>query len=472
MRKVATFLILFFLACTVEIMAKEPVTTIHIISGQSTTVQIPHATVEYHGEFWWVNGEICAPIHVIYDNGGDHGVCARPSGETDPEKLYEFRLENIQFDTWHQIQELKAGDRDAESTFKVDNIDPLLGTVRLYLLQEDRTVTLSVGDSITAKGVPQATIKLTDINIGLFSTTAKFSVTYKTPIEADIVVYHYQAQETSRTVPNENQTNENPKNGSPKIPPLNTSTPIAMIVVGEHAVGADVAAGAKVGIAVQKWIDILKDRAAGEAARSLLGPLGPAIIKAIVAPVQNLNADAMLDTEVKDPDTIAPVVYTVGGPVANEYTKTILEKNADELPVKFVKENGKWYLVSRYGDKWGGSYGIILIIPTAKDVFEFQQRRIEGKIKVADIVVAGLDRWGTYAACELLQGEFMKPILGKKPRPELEYFIELQGRVLMLFSQNPLEAFTITIDPSNPFKLQPIAIIVDKNGQIVKVFVG
>lgn len=467
MRKVATFLILFLLICTVEIMAEEPVATIHIISGQSTTAQLPHATVEYYGEFWWINGEICAPIHVIYDNGGDHGVCARPSGETDPEKLYEFKLENIEFDTWHQIQELKAGDTDAESTFKVDNVDPLLGTVRLYLLHEDRTVTLSVGDSITAKGVPQATIKLIDINIGLFSTTVKFNVTYKTPIEADIVVYHYQAQGTPGATPNENQTNE-----SPKIPPLNISTPIAMIVVGEHAAGADVAAGAKVGIAVQKWIDILKDRTAGEAARGFLGPLGPAIIKTTMAPIQNLNADAMLDTEVKDPDTIAPVVYTVGGPAANEYTKTILEKNANRLPVKFVKENGKWYLVSRYGDKWDGSYGIILTIPTAKDAFEFQQRRIEGKIKVADIVVAGLDRWGTYAACELLQGEFMKPILGEKPRPELEYLIELQGRALMLFSQNPLEAFTITIDPNNPFKLQPIAIIVDKNGQIVKVLVG
>jgi len=31
-------------------------------------------------------------------------------------------------------------------------------------------------------------------------------------------------------------------------------------------------------------------------------------------------------------------------------------------------------------------------------------RLAEGKIKVADVVVAGTDRWGTYGACDLLQG--------------------------------------------------------------------
>jgi len=42
----------------------------------------------------------------------------------------------------------------------------------------------------------------------------------------------------------------------------------------------------------------------------------------------------------------------------------------------------------------------------------------------------------------------------------------------MLFSQNPLEAFTITVDPNNPFKLQVTAVIVDKDGKIVKVISG
>ncbi|WP_461865060.1 S-layer protein, partial [Thermococcus sp.] len=194
--------------------------------------------------------------------------------------------------------------------------------------------------------------------------------------------------------------------------------------------------------------------------------------KAAMAPVQNLNADAMLDTEVKNPDTIAPIVYAVGGPVANEYTKAILEKNADRLPVKFVKEGNQWYIVDKDGNKWGKGYGLILIIPAAENPADFQIRLSEGKTKVADIVVAGTDRWGTYAACGLLQGEFLKLILGGKPEPELEYFLQLQSRILLLFGQNPLEAFNVNLDPTNPFKLQVLAIIVDKDGKIVKVVTG
>ncbi|WP_054841191.1 hypothetical protein [Thermococcus peptonophilus] len=183
----------------------------------------------------------------------------------------------------------------------------------------------------------------------------------------------------------------------------------------------------------------------------------------------------MLDTEVSDPDNIAPVVYTVGGPAANQYTKLILEKNEDRLPVKFVKENGKWYLVSKSGDRWSGSYGgVILIIPAADSVVELQKRLTEGQVKVADVVVAGLDRkGGTYAACNLLQRGFIAPpILSGDSISELEYFIEFQSRMLLLFGDDPVQAFTTAAGPSSGFKLQVTAVVVTEYGKIVKVIYG
>ncbi|GEM_PF-2731827 len=467
MKKVAGLVVIFLLFTSLGTVSARVVKTFHIVKGQSYTFDLPKAVITIENAEFNYDPEmgIYVSMMVHYkDTGNEHGTPTSERGETDPDRTYTYYLRNIKFDTWSQTVELEQNEQDPYAVFIVKQIDMLAGKVVIESTWGEQK-SMSIDEEVWVYGVPKAKVKLVSIEAGLLSLKAKFQVTYYDPVEADIVVEEYQEQQASPT-PTENQTNT-----APQIPQLNLSTPTAMIVVGENAAGADVAAGAKVAIAVQKWIDIIKEKGA-EVAVPELGKLSGLIAKAVTAPVQNLNADAMLDTEVKDPDRISPVVYTVGGPVANEYTKELLEENADRLPIKFIKEGNQWYIMDKDGNKWGKGYGVITVIPAGETPAELQIRLAEGKTKVVDVIVAGTDRWGTYGACNLLQGEFMKPILGEKPKPELEYFIEVQSRVLLLFSQNPLEAFTITIDPNNPFKLQTIAIIVDKDGKIVKVVTG
>jgi len=479
MKRLAAFLIFLLAGAMMPAgiaVAESPVATFQVVAGEPWTKEIPGAIVNWTGEFDYPSNGWEAMFSVYFtETSHQHGVPATKYGFVDSDGKYIWILTDVQTQDSSESKELGLMERWHDLVVKF--IDPISGKVVIDNIYNGKTYTLHIGDKVDITGeLPdssiheQTVLELKNIETGLFGSKAVLVLHHITAVRGTVEVYPNpgyppgtELGENATPGPSENQTNE-----SPKIPPLNLSTPTAMIVVGENAAGADVAAGAKVGIAVQKWIDILKDKTAGEAARTVLGPLGPAVTKTIMAPVQNLNADAMLDTEVQDPDRIAPVVYTVGGPVANQYTAQILASRND-LPVKFVKENGKWYLVDKYGDKWSGSYGMILVIPTIQNPAELQIRLAEGKIKVADILVAGLDRWGTYAACNLLQGEFMKPILGEKPEPTLKYFLELQTRMLFLFGQNPLDAFTISIDPSNPFKLQPTAIVVDKDGKIVKV---
>ena len=478
MKKLAAFLIFLLAGAVVPAgMAKAdeptPVATFQVVAGQPWTKEIPGAVVNWTGEFYYSKGEGWEAAFAVHytETGHDHGVTATEKGFVDSDGKYIWILTDVKTQDNPETKELGLMESWHDLTVKF--IDSLSGKVVIDNDYSGKTYTLYVGDKIDVSGEildsninEQTVLELKGIKTGLFGSKAVLILHHITAVSGTVEIYPYTGEPPAPQKPHQNQTNT-----TPQIPQLNLSTPTAMIIVGEHAAGADVAAGAKVAIAVQKWIDIIKEKGA-EVAVPELGKLSGLIAKAVTAPVQNLNADAMLDTEVKDPDRIAPVSYTVGGPVANEYTRAILEKNADRLPVKFVKEGNQWYIVDRAGDKWGKGYGVIIVIPAAETPAELQIRLAEGKIKVADVVVAGTDRWGTYGACDLLQGEFLKPILGEKPRPELEYFIEIQGRALMLFSQNPLEAFTITVDPNNPFKLQVTAIIVDKDGRIVKVLAG
>ncbi|MFA4640905.1 hypothetical protein [Pyrococcus kukulkanii] len=440
----------------------EPVATFQVVAGQPWTKEIPGAIVNWTGEFQYSKNEGWMAVFNVYftETGNKHSVVASEIGEKDADEKYIWLLVDVKTNDNPETQEL--GLFETWHDLSVELIDPITGKAIIKDQYNGKTYTLYEEEKVEIRqfDVHEKTVlELKEIKVTLTGSKVVLVLHHITAVSGTVEVY----QPPEENLP-KNQTTQ-----APQLNPLNT--PTAMIVVGEHAAGADVAAGAKVAIAVQKWIDIVKEKG-GEIAIPELGHLGGLIAKAVTAPVQNLNADAMLDTEVKDPDRIAPLVYTVGGPVANKYTKAILEKNADRLPVKFVKENNKWYLVSKYGDKWEGSYGVIMTVPAARDVFELQQRLLEGKIKVADVIVAGLDRWGTYGACELLQGEFLNPILGKEPKKELMLFLELQTRMLFLFGQNPLEAFMFSVDPSNPFKLQTIAIIVDKDGKIVKVIGG
>lgn len=172
-----------------------------------------------------------------------------------------------------------------------------------------------------------------------------------------------------------------------------------MIVVGEYVVGVDVVVGVKVGIVVQKWIDIIKEKGV-EFVILGFGYFGGFIVKVVIVLVQNFNVDVMFDSEVKDFDRIVFIVYIVGGLVVNEYIKLIFEKNVDRLLVKFIKENGKWYIKDRKGNKWDNGYGIIFIIFVFENLVEFQIRFMNGKIKMVDVVVVGIDRVGIYVVCE------------------------------------------------------------------------
>lgn len=478
MKRLAAFL-LFLLAGTMVpagIVGAEQqlVTTFQVTAGKTWTKEIPGAIVNWTGTFDYSKRDGWEAAFSVYftETGNTHGVAATENGFVDADGKYIWFLKNVQTEDNPETREL--GVLESWHELVVKFIDPLSGKVVIDNDYNGETYTLYVGDEIDISGEladawrEKTILELRSIETSLFGSKAVLILHHITAVSGTVEIYPYQEQTSEPNSPNENQTNET----TPQKPLIDPAkVPAVMIVVGEHAAGADVAAGAKVGIAVQKWIDIIKEKGA-EFAIPGLGHLGGLIAKAVTAPVQNLNADAMLDSEVKDPDRIAPIVYTVGGPVANEYTKLILEKNADRLPVKFIKENGKWYIKDRKGNKWDNGYGIILIIPASENPAELQIRLMNGKIKMADVVVAGTDRVGTYAACELLQGEFLKPLLGEKPKPELEYFLQLQGRMLLLFGQNPLEAFDVNLDPTNPFKFQVTAVIVDKDGRIVKVIVG
>ena len=69
--------------------------------------------------------------------------------------------------------------------------------------------------------------------------------------------------------------------------------------------------------------------------------------------------------------------------------------------------------------------------------------------------------WNTYAACKLLNANFMGMLKGEKPSEEILPLITLQAQITNLFSGY------IFIDQTTA-----IAIIVDENGKIVKVISG
>ena len=478
MKRLAAFLIFLLAGAMVPAgMASnesaEPLTTLHITAGQPRSFEVEDAKIHWDGIFSYSRSEGWeAQFHVAFSRGTgfNHSVVVNAKGTTDAEKRFWWILVEVQTKDNPESKEL--GLLESWNNLVVKFIDPLSEKVIIDNDYNGKSYTLHVGDEIDISGdLPlenqeKTVLELESIKTGLFGSKAVLVIHHITASSGTVEIDSYQESQNSSNG-EQDQANESPSTPQPFIDP--TKVPTVMIIVGEHAAGADVAAGAKVGIAVQKWIDLIKDKG-GDALIPELG--GGFTAKLATLPVKNLNADAMLDTEVKDPDMIAPVVYTVGGPVANEYTKAILEKNADRLPVKFVKEGNQWYIEDNHGNKWGKGYGLILIIPAAENPANLQIRLSEGKIKMTDVVVAGTDRWGTYAACELLQGEFLKPLLGEKPSPDLNYILELQGRMLLLFGQDPLDAFDVNLEPSNPFKFQVIAVIVDKDGRIVKVVSG
>jgi len=461
MRKAAG-LILTLLIFTSLAVSGEVVKTFHIVKGENYTFELPKATITIENtQFQWING-YCVIIHAVYpETGGDHKPCVNKNGSSDPDKTYIYYLKNIKFDTWTQTIELENGEQDPYNVFSVKNIDVLAGKVTILGNHDSKERTLSIDSEVWVYGVPKAKVKLVSINVDLFSTTAKFQVTYYDPVEADIVVETYQEQQSSSS-PSPAPSQENQTNAT--TPGMLDPTKImtAMIVVGENAAGADVAAGAKVAIAVQKWIDIVKEKS-GDVAIPGLGGLGA---KLATISSKNLNADAMLDTEVTDPGKIGLIVYSVGGPAANKYSAML--NNRTDLPVHFVQENGKWYLVSKSGEKWSGSYGVIMLIPATRNVEEFKENLMNGNFKIMDVLVAGLDRWGTYAACDLLKGEFLKPVKDIQPDKDFMSIVQLQAQVLAMFA-DPFSAFEVGLDPT---KLPITAIIVDKDGKVVKVVVG
>ncbi|WP_048148976.1 hypothetical protein [Palaeococcus ferrophilus] len=477
MKRLATLLIFLLAGAMVPagmvIAEQQPVTTLQVVASQTWTKEIPGAVVNWTGTFDYSKEDGWEAAFAVYftETGNTHGVAATEKGFVDADGKYIWFLKNVQTEDNPENKEL--GLLESWHELVVKFIDPLSGKVIIDNEFNGETYTLYVGDEIDiseelADAWQEKTIlELKGINTGLFGSKAVLVLHHITAMSGTVEVYPNPGNPAGTELgegapaPAENQTEP-----TPKIPHLNPSTPTAVIIVGEHAAGADVAAGAKVGIAVQKWIDIIKDKTAGEAARTFLGPLGPAITKATMAPVQNLNADAMLDTEVTDPENLALVVYSVGGPAANQYSAML--NNRTDLPVRFVKEDGRWYLVSKTGERWSGSYGVIMLIPASKDAYELKMNLMSGKFKIMDVLVAGLDRWGTYAACELLQGEFLKPISGMKPDADLMTVITLQTQVLTMFA-DPFSIFEVGPDPT---KVPITAIIVDKNGKIVKVLVG
>lgn len=443
--------------------------TFQVVAQQTWTrvVQINSIAVKisWTGEFHYSSGEWSALFSVYFeDTGNTYDVYATEKGYVDGDGKYIWVLKNVQTTDSTETDELAP----LESWYDlvVKSIDTDSGEVTIYNEYSGDTYVLKVGGTVDISGsfsagsISEKTVlELKTIENTMTGPRAVLVLHHITAMSAVVEVYPNTGYPPGTEV----------GSGQVALAPLKPEVPPAVVVVGEHAAGADVAAGAKVGIAVQKWIDVVMEKG-GRIPSPALRPLADLISNSVGVPFQNLNADAMLDTEVKDPDTLAPVVYTVGGPAANEYTKLILEKNADRIPVKFVKENGRWYLVSKYGDKWGGSYGVIIIIPAADSVIGIQKRLQEGKVKVADVVVAGLDRKGTYAACALLQKGFISPILTGSSVMELKYFVEFQGRMLLLFGDNPNMAFSASAGGS--FELHVTAVVVTQYGKIVKVITG
>ncbi|ASJ13370.1 hypothetical protein A3L14_10980 [Thermococcus thioreducens] len=469
MRKIAAFLIFLLAGAMVPagIVKAEvtPVATFQVVAGQPWTKEIPGAIVNWTGEFDW-NGKGWEATFSVYftETGYQHGVSATENGFVDSDGKYIWIITNLQTQDNPETKELGLMESWHDLTVKF--IDPLTGKVIIDNDFNGETYTLRVGDNIDvsgelpdSNGYEKTVLELKDIKTGLFGSKAVLVLHHITAVSGTVEVYPNPGYPpgTELGPGSENQTNE-----EPKIPPLNLSTPTAMIVVGENAAGTDVAAGAKVGIAVQKWIDIIKEKT-GDVVIPGLGGLGA---KLATLPSKNLNADAMLDTEVSDPGKIGMIVYSVGGPAANQYSAML--NNRTDLPVRFVKENDRWYLVSKYGDRWSGSYGVIMIIPAIRNVDEFKESLMKGNIKIADVLVAGLDRWGTYAACDLLKGEFLKPVKGIQPDKDLMSIVQLQAQVLAMFA-DPFSIFEIGFDPT---KVPITAIIVDKDERIVKVFVG
>ncbi|MBO8175741.1 MAG: hypothetical protein H0Z18_10835 [Thermococcus sp.] len=459
MKKVASLVVIFLLFTSLGTVGAGVVKTFHIVKGQSYTFDLPKAVITIENAEFSYDPEmgIYVPMMVYYkDTGNEHGTPTSERGETDPDRTYTYYLRNIKFDTWSQTVELEQNEQDPYAVFIVKQIDMLAGKVVIKSTWGEQK-SMSIDDEVWVYGVPKAKVKLVSIEADFFSLKAKFQVEYYDPVEADIVVEEYQEQEPSTSpTPGEDQSTNTSKPLDP------TKVPTAMIVVGENAAGADVAAGAKVGIAVQKWIDIVKEKS-GDVVIPGLGGLGA---KLATIPSKNLNADAMLDTEVTDPGEIALIVYSVGGPAANKYSAML--NNRTDLPVHFVQENGKWYLVTKSGEKWSGSYGVIMLIPAVRDVDEFKKNLMEGNVKIMDVLVAGLDRWGTYAACDLLKGEFLKPVKDIQPDKNFMFLIQLQAQVLTMFA-DPFSIFEVGFDPT---KLPITAIIVNKDGKIVKVVTG
>ncbi|AMQ18062.1 hypothetical protein A0127_02175 [Thermococcus peptonophilus] len=448
----------------------QPLVRFQVVSQQTWTKVIPigSISVQIHwtGEFYYSSEEWSALFSVYFeDTGNTYDVFATERGYVDGDGKYIWVLKDIQ--TTETIESNELAPQERWYGLVVKSIDASAGKITVYSEYSGDTYVLRVGDKIDISGAfsgggisEKTVLELSSIKATADGAKALLVIHHTTATSAVVELYPNSGYPPGTEVGSESA-----------LAPLKPNVPPAVVVVGENAAGADVAAGAKVGIAVQKWIDIVMEKDGGIPSPEFRS-LSDLISKSVLAPVQNLNADAMLDTEVSDPDNIAPVVYTVGGPAANQYTKLILEKNEDRLPVKFVKENGKWYLVSKSGDRWSGSYGVILIIPAADSVVELQKRLTEGQVKVADVVVAGLDRKGTYAACNLLQRGFIAPILSGDSISELEYFIEFQSRMLLLFGDDPVQAFTTAAGPSSGFKLQVTAVVVTEYGKIVKVIYG
>ena len=425
------------------------------------TITIPGAIVNWTGEFQYTAGkgwEAYFKVHFT-ETGNPHDVTATERGFVDCDGKYIWILTDVQVTDNPEEKELTL--YGEWNQFLVKEINPLTGEAKIYNARDDKIYTLHKGE---------------EVEIRQFDITERTTLELKdlTWSSVRLVLHHYTvASGTVEVYPNpgyppgteleEGMTPTLTTNSTPQpfIDP--TKVPAVMIVVGEHAAGADVAAGAKVGIAVQKWIDLVKEKG-GDALIPELG--GGFTAKLATFPVERLNADAMLDTEVTDPENLALVVYSVGGPAANQYSAML--NNRTDLPVRFVKENGKWYLVSKTGERWSGSYGVIMLIPASRDAYELKMNLMNGKFKIMDVLVAGLDRWGTYAACELLQGEFLKPVKGMKPDADLMTVITLQTQVLTMFV-DPFSIFEVGPDPT---KVPITAIIVDKNGRIVKVIVG
>jgi hypothetical protein len=463
MKKAVCLLISLLILSMVPWTGASEISKFHIKVGEPLELDIPGAHILYDGsEFSYSSRDgWCADLTVKFtETGNVHSVGACEVGFVDADGKYRWFLRN--FEETDNPQEIKLGLFEEWNQIEVRAIDPIQGAVTVKDTYKGKTLYFKIGTKIEIKDRStnaRTVLELKNIETSLLGSKAVFVWHEYKVYEADVVVEEYQEQQPSPSSapPQANQTNATTPG---MLDPTKIMT--AMIVVGENAAGADVAAGAKVAIAVQKWVDIVKEKS-GDVVIPGLGGLGT---KLATIASKNLNADAMLDTEVTDPGKIGFVVYSVGGPAANRYSAMLNSRT--DLPVRFVKENGKWYLVSKSGEKWSGSYGVIMIIPAVRDVDEFKENFMKGNFKIMDVLVAGLDRWGTYAACDLLKGEFLKPVKDIQPDKNFMSLVQLQAQILTMFA-DPFSIFEVGFDPT---KLPITAIIVDKDGKIVKVVMG